>query len=191
MLESIKKNRSCRSFERVEISEKDMRMIVSAARYSPSARNAQSLRYLYTRDIKECEKIFPYTHWAGAISWNPNSEEGATAYILVCTDTEKASSNHYVDMGLALQNMRLVAQDLGYSSCILGAYQKKEVETLLGLPEGYFSYFILALGKGRDCVEIIDTDTTDMKYERNDKNHHKVYKLKLEHLLLTSTHGKN
>lgn len=191
MLEKIKRNRSCRSFERVEIPEEDMKTIASAARYSPSARNAQMLRYLYTRDIRECEKIFPYTHWAGAISWNPKAEEAATGYILVCADTEKASSNHYVDMGLALQNMRLVAQDLGYSSCILGAYQKKEVETLLGLPEGYFSYFILALGKGKDNIEVIDAETTDIKYERNDKNDHKVYKLKLEQLLLTSTHEKN
>lgn len=191
MLERIKKNRTCRSFEQVEISEEEIRKIIEASRYTASARNAQGTRYLYTRDLKQCKEVFPYTHWAGSISWNPGPEEAPTAYILVCTDTATPSPNHYIDMGLALQSMTLVAQDLGYACCILGAYQKKEVETLLGLPEGYYSYLLLALGKGRDKVEVVDAEDTAIKYERDEHCNHKVYKLTLEKLLLTSIHEKN
>lgn len=191
MLEQIKKNRTCRSFEAVEIPEEDIKTILSAVRYTASATNGQVLRFLYTKDKKECQAIFPHTRWAGAISWNPRIEEGPSAYILVCVATEKATANQCIDMGLALQSMTLVAQDLGYSSCILGAYNKKEVETLLGLPDGYFSYLLLAIGKGKDEVSVIDAEDTTIKYERAANNQHKVYKLTLEHLLLTSTHEKN
>lgn len=191
MLENIKKNRTCRTFAQVEIPKKDMETIITAARYSASARNAQVLRYLYTQDKNRCREVFPYTHWAGSISWNPTPEEAPTAYILICTDTASPSPNHYIDMGLALQNMTLTAQGLGYACCILGAYQKKEVETVLGLPEGYFSYLLLAIGKGQDSVEVIDAQNTDIKYERNAPYHNRVYKLTLEKLLLTSIHDSN
>lgn len=84
MLEKIKKNRSHRSFEQVNIPTEDLHRILTAVSYSASARNAQENRFMFTNSFKQCKQIFKQTKWAGAISWNPTEEEGPTAYILLC-----------------------------------------------------------------------------------------------------------
>ncbi|EFS21735.1 nitroreductase family protein [Fusobacterium gonidiaformans 3-1-5R] len=191
MLEKIKKNRSHRSFEQVNIPTEDLHRILTAVSYSASARNAQENRFMFTNSFKQCKQIFKQTKWAGAISWNPTEEEGPTAYILLCNPSEKPTAMSFVDMGIALQSMTLVAQDLGYSCCILGAYNKKEVEKIFGLPDGYFSFLLLAIGKATDTVEVVITHDLSVKYQREEENHHTVFKLPMEDVLLTNIDENN
>ncbi len=191
MLEKIKQNRTHRSFEQIEIPKKDMETILTAATYSASARNAQENRFMYTNSLEKCRQIFKETKWAGSISWNPQEKEAATAYILLCHPSEKPNAMTFVDMGIALQSMTLVAQDLGYSCCILGAYNKKEVERIFGLPREYFSYLLLAIGKATDTVNLVTTHDLSIKYQRDEENHHTVFKLALEDILLTNIDENN
>ena len=67
-------------------------------------------------------------------------------------------------MGIASQNMLLCAGEMGFGGCIVGAYNKKEVEKLIALPEKYKSYFILALGEPKDKVKIVAAENKDTKY---------------------------
>src|SRR3712207_646108 len=191
MLEKIKQNRSHRSFEQIEIPEEDLKNILTAVTYSASARNAQENRFMYTNSLEKCQRIFKETKWAGAISWNPEEKEAPTAYILLCHPSEKPNAMNFVDMGIALQSMTLLAQDLGYACCILGAYNKKEVEKIFGLPQGYFSFLLLAIGKAKDTVNLVSTQDLSVKYQREENNRHTVFKLPVESLLLTSIDESN
>lgn len=189
MLEKLKANRSCRSFLQEELPREDLEKIVEAISYSASARNAQNIRVLVTREEERCNKIFPYTRWVGAITWNPKEEEAPKAYILLALATETASPNDYIDMGIALQSMSLVARDLDYGTCILGAFDKKEVASIMGLGEGYFPYLLLALGKAKEEVEIVLCSQIEKPYERLSESQHRVFKLEKSAYVLTSKHG--
>lgn len=191
MLEKLKQNRSHRSFEQMEIPKEDLEKILTAVTYSASARNAQETRFMYTNSEEQCRRIFKETKWAGAISWNPQENEAPTAYILLCHPSEKPNVMNFVDMGIALQSMTLLAQDLGYGCCILGAYNKKEVEKIFGLPKGYFSFLLLAIGKAKDTVSLVSTRDLSLKYQREEDNHHTVFKLPVEDLILTSIDENN
>lgn len=75
----------------------------------------------------------------GSYFLNPQENEAPTAYILLCHPSEKPNVMNFVDMGIALQSMTLLAQDLGYGCCILGAYNKRKSK-IFGLPKGYFLF---------------------------------------------------
>lgn len=165
----------------------ELEKMVESTRYASSTRNAQKLRYVLITDEEICKEIFPLVKFAGAIPWNPTEEEAPTAYILMCSEnplvnfTEK---NLYFDMGIASQNIMLVANEMGYGGCIIGSYNKPEVDKIVELPEGYVSHILLTLGEPRDTVTITEAVDGNTTYSRDENNHHFVPKLSLDGISL-------
>ena len=154
----------------------ELEKMVESTRYASSTRNAQKLRYVLINDEELCKKIFPLVKFAGAIPWNPTIEEAPTAYILMCSEnplvnfTEKKSL--FLIWEIASQNIMLVANEMGYAGCIIGSYNKPEVDKLVGLPEGYVSHTLLTLGEPKDTVTITEAIDGNTTYSRDDNNHH-------------------
>lgn len=186
ILKALENVRSHRSFTEKSISKEELYKMIEGARIGASARNAQAVRYFCVTDKKICDEIFAQTKWAGAISWNPSIEESPRAYIVLCAEVPCVLSEPllHFDMGIASQNILLIASEMGYGGCILGAYNKKEVEKIIGLSEKYKSYFLIALGEAKDTVKIEDAKNGDTKYHRDDNNNHFVPKLSLEELII-------
>ncbi|MGL4688346.1 MAG: nitroreductase family protein, partial [Fusobacteriaceae bacterium] len=130
-------------------------------------------------------KIFENTKWAGSISWNPEKEEAPGAYILICSKKKSEIQRNYLyfDMGLATQNILLVASEEGYNGCILGSYNKKEIEKITNLSEEYESHMLIALGKSRDEVKIVPGKEGKISYYRKENTNY-VPKLLIEDLIL-------
>ena len=186
IIETLMKIRSHRSFTKKKISMEELEKMIESTRYASSTRNAQKLRYLLINDEEICNKIFPLVKFAGAIPWNPTSEEAPTAYILMCSENPLVNfseKNLYFDMGIASQNIMLTANEMGYAGCIIGAYNKPEVDKLVNLPQGYISYTLLALGEPRDIIIITDAINGNTTYSR-DNNQHFVPKLSLKDIIL-------
>ena len=61
---------------------------------------------------------------------------------------------------------------------------ENSVDKLVGLPEGYVSHTLLALGEPKDTVTITEAIDGNTTYSRDDKNHHFVPKLSLEDISL-------
>lgn len=187
IMETLKKIRSHRSFTKKKISMEELEKMVESTRYASSTRNAQKLRYVLINDEELCKKIFPLVKFAGAIPWNPTIEEAPTAYILMCSENPLVNFTErslYFDMGIASQNIMLVANEMGYAGCIIGSYNKPEVDKLVGLPEGYVSHTLLTLGEPKDTVTITEAIDGNTTYFRDDNNHHFVPKLSLEDISL-------
>lgn len=180
----IKKTRSFRSFEKVKISKKELEDVIEIARYSSSARNAQCIRYILISDDEICSQVFPHTKWAGYINWNPTKEESPVGYILMLNDKKVGLSEALFnfDMGIASQNIMLKLRDMKFGGCILGAYNKPVIKDLLKISDDYDLGVLIAIGKPKETVEIIDT-TSDTRYFRSNDIHY-VPKLRKSDLII-------
>lgn len=185
ILKVLKSIRSHRSFLQTNITNNELRYMIEGSRYAASARNSQKIRYSLISDKTLCNKIFKYIKFAGAIEWNPTLEESPCAYIVLCSSTNIAPDDKMIffDMGIATQNILLVANDLGYKGCIIGAYDKKNIENIIKLPKEYRSYFLIALGVPKDNVSVVPNVLTNLTYSRI-KNNHYVPKLALDEIII-------
>jgi nitroreductase len=189
ILDKMAKNRTHRSFTRKEVKTDDLRSMIEGARVSATTRNSQKVRFFLINDEKTCDEVFKLIKFAGAIPWNPTLEESPRAYIAVCGDEDikqyTTEDLFNFDMGLCTQNILLVAVELGYSGCILAAYNKPAFDKLVDLPKGYKSYYLIALGEAKDTVTIVDVKDGNTTYYRDDKNNHFVPKLPIDELIIS------
>ncbi|WP_022820004.1 nitroreductase family protein [Fusobacterium russii] len=185
----IKKSRTHRHFTDEPVTEETVLKILNAARYSSSAKNRQILRYAYTIDDEKCQQIFKNVSLGGALKKEekPTIDERPRAFIAIVTDDciQEDSSSLFFNMGIASQNIVLMANDSGLSSCIVMAYNKKEVDKILNLPENYSSKILILLGRGKEEVKVIDIHSNeDTKYYRENLTHC-VPKIVLEDLIVS------
>ena len=182
----IKRARSVRKFKQNAVSMETLEEIASVARYSAATRNLQVLRYLLVADKEVVDKIFPETNWAGYIEWNPCKTEKPTAYIIICRDKDLSITDnlYHFDMGVAAQNMILKANELGYGTCILGAFSKEKITEIVELDKQYEVGVMIALGDPDEECRIVDLKAGDIRYYRDEKGVHCVPKRKLEELIV-------
>ena len=133
--------------------------MVEAARFSPSARNVQPLKYALYSTPEQCKAIFPTLAWAGYLTdWDgPSEGERPSAYILQLHDTT-ISDRYSCDHGITAQSILLQAVELGYGGCIIGAVKRDELSDLLHLPDHLKIINVLALGVPREKVVVDDME---------------------------------
>ena len=187
----IKKNRSYRRFdETAKINGDQLRKWIELARYTPSGRNMQPLKFIGVAETKLNAEIFQYLAWAGYLTeWKgPEQGERPSAYIVVLHD-KQISENRYCDDGIAIQSILLGVVEDGYGGCIIGSINKAKVAGLLKLPEHLEILWILALGKPAETVVIEDMKGNDVKYWRDENSVHHVPKRKTEELIYSIAVG--
>lgn len=188
IIDLIKKSRTHRHFTEESIEKDTILKILDAARYSSSGKNIQSLRYAYTVDDSKCKEIFKNISLGGALKQEekPTIAERARAFIAIVTDDsiQEDISSLFFNMGLASQNIILMANDLGLNTCIVKAYAKKEIDRILNLPKNYSSKILILFGKGKEEIKIVDIHSNeDTKYYRENSIHY-VPKIILEDLII-------
>lgn len=187
MLEILKENRSHRSFTPKEVTKEEMRSFIEGARFSGTASNSQRVRFFIVDGADMCDKVFGLVKFAGAIQWNPTLEESPRGYIAICASEPLNTTPESIafDMGMCAQNILLMASSKGYKGCLIGAYNKPAFDKLVNMPEGYKSYYLIALGEPKDKVTIVDAKDGITKYYRDiEANHHFVPKLSLDKLII-------
>ncbi|MDP8263244.1 MAG: nitroreductase family protein [Candidatus Ancaeobacter aquaticus] len=183
----ILKNRSCRRFyEDEKISEDTLKDLVDLARLSPSAANAQPLRYILSNTPEMNEKIFPHLTWAGYLKeWKgPDVGEKPSAYIIILANNPVSRMSPH-DAGIAAQSIMLGATEIGYGGCIIAAVHRDELRKELDIKSKHHIFMVLALGKPKEEV-IIEELPSDGKIEywRDDKNVHHVPKRTLKDIIV-------
>ena len=154
--ELVMRNRSYRRFdERVPVTMNTLRDLVNLARLSPSARNAQPLKYWLCCEPNQNALVFPTLAWAGYLKdWGgPKEGERPTAYIILLGDRDVAQ-NFGVDPGIAVQSMLLGAVERGLGGCIIASVQRAALSAALGISDRYEILMVLALGKPVETVQI-------------------------------------
>ena len=186
-MELVQKSRSYRRFaESDRIPETVLRDLVALARVTPSTGNTQSLRFRLVSAPEACERVFSTLGWAGLLPDWPGPEPGErpSAYILVLT--EKAlDGKRNTDVGIAAQTILLGATELGYGGCMLGNVRRDDLMRLEGLdPEAYALPLVIALGRPKEDVRLVEAVNGDTRYYRDDRGTHYVPKRALDELII-------
>ncbi|MBK3517636.1 nitroreductase family protein [Carboxylicivirga marina] len=182
----ILKNRSYRRFYQDEVIEMEtLHELVDLARLSPSARNAQPLKYFLSNTPELNDKIFPHLSWAGYLKdWQgPDKGEQPAAYIVVLNDTD-ISANYFCDDGIASQSILLGAVEKGLGGCIIGSLNRLQLQRELRLSDNLKIVHIIAIGKPKEEVQIEEMNEGNIKYWRDVQKVHHVPKRELKNIIV-------
>ena len=178
--------RTCRRFvEEQPLHLSDLEWLTDCARVTPSARNAQVLRYILVSG-KTVEAAFPLTTWAGALKdWGgPFPGERPTGFIAMLVP-EDARELTFIDAGIAAQTIQLAATSRGWGCCIIVSFNHPKMQALLQVPQGYKIELMLGLGVAREERRIAPLPPDDsVAYWRDAQQVHHVPKRALDDIIV-------
>jgi len=143
---AIKKRRSIRKFKSTPIPRELLEKLEEALIWAPSAGNVQPRKFFLITSAKVREKL------RSAV--RQNFVVDAPLLVVACRDLERASQygergrNLYsvIDTALALENMVLLACDLGLGTCYIGAFDAAKVSAVLCLPDHLQPLLLVPVG---------------------------------------------
>lgn len=138
IFEAIRKRRAIRDYQDKMISDEHLDIILEAARLSPSSKNSQPVRYVVIKDKNTLEKLASLTHSGSHL---PNAPVG----IAVFTKDAKMPE---VDATRAIQNMVMVAWELGIGTCWITNYNGDMSMRTLNIPTNGRYQFITCMPFG-------------------------------------------
>ncbi len=146
VIEAILKRRSVRKYSGEPVDKSEIRELLIAGMYAPSARNEQPWHFLVIDDRSMMNQIIKIHPYASMLS-------GATHAILVCGDENLELSKGYctVDCAAATQNILLAAHSLGMGAVWLGVYPRAEwqesIRQLFALPANIHPFSLISVGR--------------------------------------------
>ncbi len=152
IFEAIKGRRSIRSFKPDPIPDEDLRKILEAATWAPSAGNLQPWVFVIVKDEERKRRLARaalgqmfITEAPVCIVVGANEERSAWRY-------GKRGRELYclLDCAAAIQNLLLAAYALGYGSCWIGAFHDEEVREIVGFPPYIRPVAIIPIGKANE-----------------------------------------
>lgn len=136
LFEAIVGRRSIRSFKDKEVEDEKVGKILEACRWSPSAGNRQPWEIIVVQDHELKEKI-------AKAAFDQIWIADAPLVFAVCINKKIARSTYakrgemyaFETIGMAIQNMMLVAYSLGLGSCCVGAFEEESIGDILNCPD--------------------------------------------------------
>ncbi len=144
-LNFILDRRSIRRFTGRKIELDQLKAILTAAMYAPSAVNRQPWHFVVIDDPGLMENIMEIHPHARML-------QTASHAVVVCGDEQLQHDDGYwvVDCGAATQNLILAAQLLGIGTCWVGLHPREErklsFSRLLHLPSHILPFAMVAMG---------------------------------------------
>ena len=148
LFEAIRLRSSIRSFADVPVSDDAVRILIDAARRAPSAGNIQPWEFVVVGDPRIKNRL-------AEAALDQSFIEEAPVVIAVCADVEKSRSGYGTrgadlyclqDTAAATQNMLLAAVALELGACWVGAFDEREVKSILRVPGGMRPIAIVPVG---------------------------------------------
>ena len=167
LFEAIYNRRSIRHYQTDEVDDDTVNKILEAGRWAPSWSNTQCWRFVVVRDSDIKARIgqsLIKVKRDNELADNPATKTFNLVPVIIvvcakmntsgCLPGDNTSSEYVTDKGdwfmfdtaLAVQNMVLAAHGLGLGTVIIGAFDAKMVEEILGIPEGYRVVVLFPLG---------------------------------------------
>lgn len=148
LFKAIKQRRSVRAYTREDVPEEEVKKLIEAARWAPSAGNIQPWRFVIVRDTKIKQKL-------AEAALNQTFIEEAPVVIVVCADEVRSSQGYgnrgatlycIQDTAVATQNILLAAHALGLGTCWVGAFREELVKKALNAPMNMRPVAIIPVG---------------------------------------------
>jgi len=154
-MNAIFNRRSIRKYTDKKVPDELIEQVLRAAMAAPSAGNEQPWHFIVIDDkdvLNEIPKFHPYSQML----------REASCAIVVCGDLNLEIYKGYwvQDCSAAMQNMLVMAQDLGLGAVWLGVYPVEErvkaLKELLDLPESVIPLSIMSIGYPAETKEPAD-----------------------------------
>lgn len=136
-LDLVKKRHSTRVYEDKAIPESDLRYCLEAARFAPSAFNAQGFRFIIVEEkakiaqiAKACDCLFV--------------EKAAAVVVAIGTDTD--NKYNQTDVAIALDHFQLAAAEKNIGSCWVGTLGHNRVDEIFQVSSNQKVYAVMPLG---------------------------------------------
>ncbi|MEA4849611.1 MAG: nitroreductase family protein [Clostridiaceae bacterium] len=142
LMDIIKKRRSVRRYEKREVSLEDLKELVEAAIWAPSAGNRQSW-YFGVITPKKADQV---------INFSPGVYGDPPNLIVICSDRERAIREGgntelcTIDTAMAAQNIMLLATEKGLGTCAIKSYNDRALRKILKIPEYIHIELLISVG---------------------------------------------
>lgn len=146
--ECIRTRRSIRKYKDQPVDWDLITRILDAGKFAPSAGNIQNWKFIVVRKEEVRKKL-------AKASFDQDWMEQAPVHIVVVAEPDKAERFYgargerlYTIQNCAavVQNMLLVANELGLGSCWVGAFDETKVKRILNMPENPVPQAIITIG---------------------------------------------
>ncbi len=142
--EAITARRSIRRFKPEPIQRNKLIKITEAGNLASTAGNLQPWEFIIIDSAELTDKVFPRLGWLGG---PPEEGQRPAAYIALLIDKNAMDSwSHVASAGAALQNIQLSAWGKGIGSCCFGSIERDAIAPILGIPDDFYLFVIIALG---------------------------------------------
>ena len=143
--ELVEKRKSCRSFGEDTVKKEDIEEIIACALQAASWKNSETGRYYVALDPETIKAVYD-----ALPEFNQVSSKNA-AYI-VCTFKKGISGNgndYWGSYDLGLQNsyLMLKAEELGYSTLVMGMRDEDKLREIFNIPSDEMILPVIAIGK--------------------------------------------
>ena len=145
VIDAILKRRSIRRYSGKAVNKSDIKLLLKAGMYAPSAMNQQPWYFLVINERILLSRITEIHPHASMLS-------DAELAILVCGDINLERSSGYwpVDCAAATQNILLAAHALGLGAVWLGVYPRQErqsaIRKVIDLPAHVHPFSLISVG---------------------------------------------
>lgn len=146
---------SPRAFSGESIPEAELFTLLEAARWAPSAYNAQPWRFIYVRrDTESWQPVFE-----SLVEFNRGWAQRASALVVVASaieatfpGREAAAPNpwHAFDAGAAWANLALQASLSGWAAHAMAGFDAHALRHVIALPQDYAIQTVIAIGRRAD-----------------------------------------
>ncbi|MBW2989120.1 nitroreductase family protein [Candidatus Woesearchaeota archaeon] len=169
---AIINKRAIRLFKQDKLDYEILEKCIDAARLSSSARNLQPLEYIVIDDSKLLKSLLPMINFGGFISEDKKARKGFEPAALIVMVVRQGSEDYYkYDVGIAAQNISLVAFENGIGSCMMGSIDKEQISKRLNVPDDYFVGLVIALGYPEEQPIVEEAGSKTGYYRENDVLH--------------------
>lgn len=163
ILKVIKERRSVRRYKADPIPDDILQRVLDAARFSPSGKNLQPWKFILVQDESLKQRLAEASVRQIFIAEAP-------IVVVACGFPDRCYSQmgNYmkswpVDVAIAVEHLMLQAQEEGLGTCWIGAFEEKDVKSILDVPEGVRVLALTPLGypdenpvpRGRKSMEEI------------------------------------
>lgn len=190
LLDLIKKSRSYRGFDRTrKVTREELEYLVECARFAPSSRNEQAIKFFLAWEEETVSAIQPLTGWAKGLPdlVLPHPGKEPTAFVVICLDQKISTAipKFSRDASIAAQTMLLAATELGLGGVMLGSFKAGDLRSVMGVGEEMQPLLVVALGKPDETIVLTDMEENgDFHYYRDENDVHYVPKRSAKELIL-------